>query len=86
LNPREIFTYFLFRFFWEISIHNFLLYAFSEGNYVINYLASRGPELEPFVLGSLIQLLCRITKLGWLDDERFWEVVKEAMNFLSQVT
>ncbi|WJX11071.1 hypothetical protein P8452_01723 [Trifolium repens] len=53
-------------------------------NYVINYLASRGPELEPFVLGSLIQLLCRITKLGWLDDERFWEVVKEAMNFLSQ--
>ncbi|XP_039690945.1 exportin-7 isoform X3 [Medicago truncatula] len=53
-------------------------------NYLINYLASRGPELEPFVLGSLIQLLCRLTKFGWLDDERFWEVVKEATNFLSQ--
>jgi len=38
------------------------------------------------VLGSLIQLLCRLTKFGWLDDERFWEVVKEATNFLSQVT
>ncbi|XP_073223202.1 uncharacterized protein [Cicer arietinum] len=53
-------------------------------NYLINYLASKGPELEPFVLGSLIQLLCRISKFGWLDDERFWEVVKEAANFLSQ--
>lgn len=57
-----------------------------EGNYLINYLASKGPELEPFVLGSLIQLFCRITKFGWLDDDKFTEVVKEAMNFLSQVT
>ncbi|KAK7393041.1 hypothetical protein VNO78_21492 [Psophocarpus tetragonolobus] len=54
-------------------------------NYLINYLASKGPELEPFVLGSLIQLFCRITKLGWLDDDKFREVVKEAMNFLNQV-
>ncbi|XP_028183222.1 exportin-7-A-like isoform X3 [Glycine soja] len=53
-------------------------------NYLINYLASKGPELEPFVLGSLIQLFCRITKFGWLDDDKFTEVVKEAMNFLSQ--
>ncbi|KAF7819180.1 exportin-7-like isoform X1 [Senna tora] len=53
-------------------------------NYLINYLASRGAELEPFVLGSLIQLFCRITKFGWLDDDRFREVVKEGMNFLSQ--
>lgn len=59
---------------------------FFEGNYLINYLASKGPELEPFVLGSLIQLFCRITKFGWLDDDKFREVVKEAMNFLSQVT
>ncbi|KAK7267202.1 hypothetical protein RIF29_19867 [Crotalaria pallida] len=53
-------------------------------NYLINYLATKGPELETFVLGSLIQLFCRITKFGWLDDERFGEVVKEAMDFLSQ--
>ncbi|CAK8571100.1 unnamed protein product [Lathyrus sativus] len=53
-------------------------------NYLLNYLASKGPELEPFVLGSLIQLLSRITKFGWLDDERFREVVKEATDFLSQ--
>ncbi|KAI9093648.1 hypothetical protein K1719_027097 [Acacia pycnantha] len=53
-------------------------------NYLINYLASRGADLEPFVLGSLIQLFCRITKFGWLEDDKFKEVVKEGMNFLSQ--
>nr|POE57903.1 exportin-7 [Quercus suber] len=52
----------------------------SEGNYLINYLATRGPNLEPFVVGSLIQLLCRVTLFGWLDEDRF----KEVMNFLSQ--
>ena len=49
----------------------------SEGN----YLATRGPALEPFVVGSLIQLLCPVTKSGWLDDDRF----KEVMYFLSKV-
>ncbi|KAF1877740.1 hypothetical protein Lal_00038049 [Lupinus albus] len=53
-------------------------------NYLINYLATKGPELETFVLVSLIQLFCRITKFGWLDDERFRDVVKEATNFLAQ--
>ncbi|URE05704.1 hypothetical protein MUK42_19697 [Musa troglodytarum] len=56
------------------------------GIYVINYLASRGPELQNFVVGSLIQLLCRITKFGWFDDDRFREVVNEATNFLSQAS
>ncbi|KAK9289852.1 hypothetical protein L1049_008012 [Liquidambar formosana] len=55
-------------------------------NYLINYLATRGPDLEPFVIGSLIQLFCRVTKFGWFDDDRFREVVKELMNFLSQAT
>ncbi|KAK4268092.1 hypothetical protein QN277_024795 [Acacia crassicarpa] len=55
-------------------------------NYLLNYLATRGPELQPFVTASLIQLLCRITKFGWFDDDRFWDLVKESMSFLSQVT
>ncbi|CBI32875.3 unnamed protein product, partial [Vitis vinifera] len=55
-------------------------------NYIINYLATRGPDLEPFVVGSLIQLFCRVTKFGWLDDDRFREAVNELINFLSQVT
>lgn len=57
-----------------------------EGNYLVNYLANRGPELQPFVVGSLIQLLCRITKFGWFDDDKFRDVVKESISFLSQVT
>ncbi|XP_062111897.1 uncharacterized protein LOC133823253 isoform X2 [Humulus lupulus] len=53
-------------------------------NYLISYLAARGAKLEPFVIGSLIQLFCRITKFGWLDDDKFKEVVKETIDFLSQ--
>ncbi|KAK1578194.1 hypothetical protein Q3G72_028343 [Acer saccharum] len=55
-------------------------------NYLINYLATRGPELQPFVTASLIQLLCRLTKFGWFDDDRFRELVQESTNFLSQAT
>lgn len=55
-------------------------------NYLINYLATRGPELQSYVIGSLIQLLCRVTKFGWFEDDRFREVVKESMNFLSQAS
>lgn len=57
-----------------------------EGNYLISYLATRGPKLQPFVTSSLIQLLSRVTKFGWFDDDRFREIVKDTMNFLSQVT
>lgn len=55
-------------------------------NYVITYLATRGRELQSFVTTSLIQLLCRITKLAWYDDDRFRDIVKEAMTFLTQAT
>ncbi|XP_021714703.1 exportin-7-like isoform X2 [Chenopodium quinoa] len=55
-------------------------------NYLINYLATRGPELQHFVIQSVIQLLCRLTKFGWFDDDRFRDVVKESMSFLSQAT
>ncbi|XP_024310432.1 exportin-7 isoform X4 [Brachypodium distachyon] len=52
-------------------------------NYVMNYLAARGPKLQNFVTGSLIQLACRITKFGWFDDDRFREIFKEATDFLA---
>ena len=55
------------------------------GAYIVNYLATRGPKMQPFVIASLIQLLCRLTKFGWLDDDRFRDVVKESTNFLEQV-
>ncbi|CAH9134813.1 unnamed protein product [Cuscuta epithymum] len=55
-----------------------------EGNYTINYLATRGPDLESFVTTSLIQLVCRVTKYGWFEDDSFRDVVKESTNFLNQ--
>uniref|UniRef100_M8CQS6 Exportin-7/Ran-binding protein 17 TPR repeats domain-containing protein n=1 Tax=Aegilops tauschii TaxID=37682 RepID=M8CQS6_AEGTA len=54
-----------------------------QGNYVMNYLAARGPKLQNFVTISLIQLACRITKFGWFDDDRFREIFKEATDFLA---
>lgn len=62
-----------------------MLWTSVVGNYLINYLFTRGPKLQPFVTASLIQLLCRLTKFGWFDDDRFRDVVKESMNFLNQV-
>ena len=41
-----------------------------------SFYPAEGPKLEPFVVGSLIQLLCRVTKFGWLDGDRFKEVIK----------
>ncbi|KAL6562813.1 hypothetical protein OROHE_005400 [Orobanche hederae] len=55
-------------------------------NYIINYLANKGPELQPFVIGSLVQILCRLTKFGWLNDDRFRDMAKESINFLNQAT
>lgn len=51
-------------------------------NYILNYLGSVGPTLTDYVRTSLIQLLCRITKLGWFDDQQHREVVDAVMRFL----
>ncbi|GFP93940.1 Ran-binding protein 17 [Phtheirospermum japonicum] len=70
----------------DIRDLNLLGFTVYEGNYLINYLANRGPEMQPFVIGSLVQLLCRLTKFGWFDDDRFRDVAKESINFLTQAT
>ncbi|KAL4457497.1 hypothetical protein ABPG75_012362 [Micractinium tetrahymenae] len=54
--------------------------------YFLNYLDSRGPQLEPFVATSLIQLLCRMTKLGWFEDDAYRALADEARNFLERGT
>ncbi len=51
-------------------------------NYVLGYLAGKGPQLPDFVATSLIQLVCRITKLGWFDDAQHRELVEEVDKFL----
>lgn len=51
-------------------------------NYVLGYLANNGPTLQDFVTLSLIQLVCRITKLGWFDDPTHRELTEDVTKFL----
>ncbi|TMW66006.1 hypothetical protein Poli38472_003771 [Pythium oligandrum] len=51
-------------------------------NYVLGYLAEKGPKLEKYVTTSLIQMVCRLTKFGWFDDEHHREIVSEVTKFL----
>uniref|UniRef100_A0A803LZU9 Importin N-terminal domain-containing protein n=1 Tax=Chenopodium quinoa TaxID=63459 RepID=A0A803LZU9_CHEQI len=53
-------------------------------NHVVNYLASRSANLEHFVATSLIQLVCRVSKLGWFVDDKFQELISDSLNFLNQ--
>mmetsp|Transcript_27872 Transcript_27872/g.62200 ORF Transcript_27872/g.62200 Transcript_27872/m.62200 type:complete len:149 (-) Transcript_27872:366-812(-) len=55
-------------------------------DYLLRYLAEKGPSLPPFVLSALLALLCRITKLGWFDDPRHREIVSEVTKFLTAST
>lgn len=51
-------------------------------NYVLGYLANHGPSLQDFVTTALIQLVCRITKLGWFDDVTHRELTDDITKFL----
>ena len=53
-------------------------------NYVLNYLANKGPGLVEFSSTSLVSLLCRVTKLGWFENEAYREIVTDTMQFLNQ--
>ena len=47
---------------------------------------SQGTRLEPFVVTSVVQLLCRTTKLCWYDDDAFRNIVEDAKRFLDKVS
>ena len=47
---------------------------------------SRGTQLEGYVITSLVQLLCRTTKLCWFDDDHFRTIVEDAKAFLTKGT
>jgi exportin-7 len=51
-------------------------------NYVLGYLANRGPNCQVFVITQLIQLLSRTTKLGWFEDDAHRGIVTDAKKFL----
>ena len=47
-------------------------------------MCSRGSQLEPYVTTSLVQLLCRTTKLCWFDDDHFKMIVDDAKTLLAK--
>ena len=51
-------------------------------NYVLAYLANKGPQLQNFLVLSLIKLVCRITRLGWFDGSAHRELTDEVTKFL----
>ena len=51
-------------------------------NYVLSYLANKGPTLQDFVTVALIKLVCRITKLGWFDDPVHRDLADDVTKFL----
>jgi exportin-7 len=51
-------------------------------NYVLGYLANKGPQLQDFLVLSLIKLVCRITKLGWFDDSAHRDLADDVTKFL----
>lgn len=50
--------------------------------WVLSYLASSGPKVAPFIVSSLVQLLCRITKMGWFEDPCHQKITDEVGQFL----
>ena len=59
--------------------------CFPAGNYVLTYLARKGASLESYVITALIQMLCRITKLGWFDSSgALRKIVEQATTFLQE--
>lgn len=51
-------------------------------NYVLGYLANKGPQLQDFLVLSLVKLVCRITKLGWFDDSAHRDLADDVTKFL----
>ncbi|KAL3148536.1 hypothetical protein ABBQ38_013973 [Trebouxia sp. C0009 RCD-2024] len=50
--------------------------------YFLQYLESHGAGLETFVTTSLIQLICRMTKLCWYDEDQYRKIVDDASHLL----
>ncbi|XP_073212093.1 ran-binding protein 17 isoform X3 [Lepidochelys kempii] len=54
-------------------------------NYILNYIASQ-PKLAPFVIQALVQVIAKITKLGWFEVQKdqliFRDIVADVKKFL----
>jgi hypothetical protein len=52
--------------------------------YFLAYLTQHGPGMEHFVLTSMVQLLCRTTKLAWQDGEAARRLPDEAAELMQR--
>lgn len=63
----------------------FNFWYFGTGNYILNYVASR-PKLALFVIQALVQVIAKITKLGWFDVQKdqliFRDIIADVKKFL----
>ncbi|XP_077680411.1 ran-binding protein 17 isoform X4 [Eretmochelys imbricata] len=54
-------------------------------NYILNYIASQ-PKLAPFVIQALVQVIAKITKLGWFEVQKdqliFRDIIADVKKFL----
>ncbi|XP_043347344.1 ran-binding protein 17 isoform X3 [Dermochelys coriacea] len=54
-------------------------------NYILNYVASQ-PKLAPFVIQALVQVIAKITKLGWFEVQKdqliFRDIIADVKKFL----
>ena len=53
-------------------------------SYFLRYLDERGAGLEPYVVTSILQLVCRMMKLGWFEDEAMRGIADEGKLFLEK--
>jgi len=52
--------------------------------YFLRLLAARGATLEPFVAAQLLQLLARMTKLCWFEDDAYRGIVDDGKALLDR--
>ena len=55
-----------------------------QRNFVLNFLAAKGPACAPFVTVSLGQLVAVVTKLGWFDGAEHQQILPEVSKFLQE--
>ena len=48
------------------------------------FCCRHGPGLENFVTPSLIQLICRMTKLCWYEEDQYRKIVDDASHLLEK--
>lgn len=52
--------------------------------YFLTYLDSQAPNMEGFVVTSVVQLLCRTIKLAWNDNEQHRTIADDCKRFLEK--